>query len=219
MRATALCEKGWAGSESAGINRHIVGDARVLQERSSEPPGLESWESRREAAVEAGRSAEFVPFELCGTSSHRGKSRRVSGRRNSALRLFRAVRICARLFFKRKSLSPLRHRKMEIQWLIPPRLCVSVVKMAQLCSPSRKPVLPTECRSFGPTKGVGPQDDRQGRRQTVDRIRQKAAGGGRRASKNRRHRRYRPGAELLSTAGHAQPFQGRGLTLSLHPLS
>jgi len=36
-----------------GINRHAVEDERALQERSSEPPGLESCGGRREAAVEA----------------------------------------------------------------------------------------------------------------------------------------------------------------------
>ena len=34
-------------------NRHAVEDERVLQERSSEPPGLESCGGSREAAVEA----------------------------------------------------------------------------------------------------------------------------------------------------------------------
>ena len=37
----------------AGINRHAVEDERALQERSSEPPGLESCGGSREAAVEA----------------------------------------------------------------------------------------------------------------------------------------------------------------------
>ena len=34
-------------------NRHAVEDERALQERSSEPPGLESCGGSREAAVEA----------------------------------------------------------------------------------------------------------------------------------------------------------------------
>ena len=38
---------------SAGINRHAVGNERVLQERSSEPPDLESCGGGREAAAEA----------------------------------------------------------------------------------------------------------------------------------------------------------------------
>ena len=37
----------------AGINRHTVGNERVLQERSSEPPDLESCGGGREAVVEA----------------------------------------------------------------------------------------------------------------------------------------------------------------------
>ncbi len=39
--------------ECAGINRHAAEDERALQERSSEPPGLESCGGSREAAVEA----------------------------------------------------------------------------------------------------------------------------------------------------------------------
>ena len=42
-----------AGYPSAGINRHAVGNERVLQERSSEPPDLESCGGGREAVVEA----------------------------------------------------------------------------------------------------------------------------------------------------------------------
>ena len=42
-----------AGYPSAGINRHAVGNERVLQERNSEPPDLESCGGGREAAVEA----------------------------------------------------------------------------------------------------------------------------------------------------------------------
>ena len=38
---------------SAGINRHAVGNERVLQVRSSEPPDLESCGGGREAVVEA----------------------------------------------------------------------------------------------------------------------------------------------------------------------
>ena len=41
------------GRQCAGINRHVVGNERVLQERNSEPPGLESCGVRREARVEA----------------------------------------------------------------------------------------------------------------------------------------------------------------------
>ena len=41
------------GWQCAGINRHAVEDARALQGRSSEPPGLESCGGSREAAVEA----------------------------------------------------------------------------------------------------------------------------------------------------------------------
>jgi hypothetical protein len=41
------------GRPCAGINRHVVGNERVLQERNSEPPGLESCGVRREARVEA----------------------------------------------------------------------------------------------------------------------------------------------------------------------
>jgi hypothetical protein len=37
----------------AGIKRHVVGNERVLQERSSEPSCLESCVRRREAAGEA----------------------------------------------------------------------------------------------------------------------------------------------------------------------
>ena len=37
----------------AGINPHVVGNDRVLQERSSEPPGLESCGGGREAVIEA----------------------------------------------------------------------------------------------------------------------------------------------------------------------
>jgi hypothetical protein len=46
----------WRGDgdwQCAGINRHAVEDERALQERSSEPPGLESCGGSREAAVEA----------------------------------------------------------------------------------------------------------------------------------------------------------------------
>ena len=42
-----------AGYPCAGINRHTVGNERVLQERSSEPPDLESCGGGREAVVEA----------------------------------------------------------------------------------------------------------------------------------------------------------------------
>jgi hypothetical protein len=38
---------------SAGINRHAIGNERVLQERSSEPPGFVSCGVSREAAAEA----------------------------------------------------------------------------------------------------------------------------------------------------------------------
>ena len=38
---------------SAGINRHAVGNERVLQERSSEPPDLEFCGGGHEAVVEA----------------------------------------------------------------------------------------------------------------------------------------------------------------------
>jgi len=38
---------------SAGINRHAVGNERVLQGRSSEPPDLQSCGGGREAAAEA----------------------------------------------------------------------------------------------------------------------------------------------------------------------
>ena len=41
------------GWQCAGINRHAVEDARALQGRSSEPPGLESCGGSREAVVEA----------------------------------------------------------------------------------------------------------------------------------------------------------------------
>jgi integrase len=44
---------GKVGWQCAGINRHAAENARVLQERSSEPPGLESCGGSREAAVEA----------------------------------------------------------------------------------------------------------------------------------------------------------------------
>jgi len=45
--------KGRRVRKCAGMNRHAVENARVLQERSSEPPGLESCGGSREAAVEA----------------------------------------------------------------------------------------------------------------------------------------------------------------------
>jgi hypothetical protein len=41
------------GTACAGINRHAVGNERVLQERNSEPPDLESCGGGREAVVEA----------------------------------------------------------------------------------------------------------------------------------------------------------------------
>jgi hypothetical protein len=41
------------GRPCAGINRHAVGNERVLQERSSEPPDLHSCGGGREVAVEA----------------------------------------------------------------------------------------------------------------------------------------------------------------------
>jgi len=41
-------------SESAGINRHVVGDERALQERKQRiHPGLESCRRHREVALEA----------------------------------------------------------------------------------------------------------------------------------------------------------------------
>ena len=47
--------EGEKGSGSAGMNRHIVGDERALQERKKKRfhPGLESCAGRREAAGEA----------------------------------------------------------------------------------------------------------------------------------------------------------------------
>ena len=45
-------EREWC-QEERGLNRHAVENERVLQETSSEPPGLESCGGRREAAAEA----------------------------------------------------------------------------------------------------------------------------------------------------------------------
>ena len=58
IRVRNPCPNPWqcgaiAGYPSAGINRHAVGNERVLQERSSEPPDLESCGGGREAAAEA----------------------------------------------------------------------------------------------------------------------------------------------------------------------
>ena len=64
-RVSALAGVAFPLYPSAGINRHAVGNERVLQERNSEPPDLESCGGGREAGVGGSRAIGGV-VQYCG---------------------------------------------------------------------------------------------------------------------------------------------------------
>ena len=83
---------------SAGINRHAVGNERVLQERSSEPPGFVSCGVSREAAAEAwARGISGLGIELredkfgAPTLWTEGEGHTVAGAKSRVRRRLRVV--------------------------------------------------------------------------------------------------------------------------------